>query len=303
MQGLSDDHMLSVRTGADVLDFQPVAEERLDELNILLRVLWQLLPLRGAARAALPAGQRLIHDLDFLEDLQTSREGRQRLALVLVRDGDLELVKVVEHVQLRQVQRRVVVDLVRVGHHNSVEPACATLTARRHAPLAPHVLQLLADRVELLRREGTAAHARRVRLHDADYVAERAPAECQARQDAAEAGVGGGDVGIGAVIDVEHDGVGALDEDLGAGVLDGLQERDLVDDKGGHDLAVGLEGLDFGLDVVLEQVTVALLKAIGEAADLGLKERGVEDIGDTNTTAGHLCAVCWSNTCDGLILG
>lgn len=87
-----------------------------------------------------------------------------------------------------------------------------------------------------------------------------------------------------AVVNVEHEGVGALDEDLVVAVLGLLHVLDGVDDVRGELGAVLLEAGNLLLDVVLEQVAKALLIARRELAQLALKELLVEDLVDANTT-------------------
>lgn len=83
--------------------------------------------------------------------------------------------------------------------------------------------------------------------------------------DASDGGVGGGDVGVGAEVDVEHDGVAALHEDLlvaGEGVV---EEGDGVGDHGEEDGEVALDLLELLLGVVLELAVAGL--------ELGLEVR------------------------------
>lgn len=63
----------------------------------------------------------------------------------MVRDGDLENGKSVEDVELGEVERRVPVDQVRVLEDDEVEPAAATTTTGRDAPLGSDFLQVNAD--------------------------------------------------------------------------------------------------------------------------------------------------------------
>ena len=293
---LSNDHVLSIRTSTNVLDLQPMAQERLDELDVLLGILRQLLPLRRPARRRLPARQRLVNNLHLLQDIKARGEGIKLLSVVLVRHGDLELVKVVEDVKLGQVQRRVVVDLVGVRDHHSVEPSGTAPTAGGNTPLTALLLELHTKLVELLGWEWPAANTGSVGLYDADNLLQRSPSEGQTGQDSSQAGVGAGDVRVGSVVNIQHDGVCALDKDAGLALLGGLQEWDLVNDKGSELLAVFLERRDFSLWVILEQVSVALLEAGSYAAELGLEQLLIEDLADTDTAPGHLCAVCWPNT-------
>ncbi len=56
---------------------------------------------------------------------------------------------------------------------HSIEPAAAALAPRDRAELMADAREMLAVLVEQLRGERTRAHARGVRLHDAEHVVER----------------------------------------------------------------------------------------------------------------------------------
>lgn len=99
-------------------------------------------------------------------------------------------------------------------------------------------------------------------------------------EDAAEAGVARGDVGVGAVVDVQEQGIGAFDEDVGglvgrsvavavgrgrddALVADGLsQQRGLVHDVALEFLAESLQLLDLDFDIVSLQCGIAVEFAV-----------------------------------------
>lgn len=220
------------------------ADELLDKLHVRPRIGGQIVVrLCARGRLALPPGQRLVVHVDLAQHLEVGGEVLEGLAVVAVAGGDLELVKVVEDVELGEVERGVVVAGVRVLDDDEIEPAAAALAARRDADLVPDLLELLALGVELFGWEGPAADAGRVRFYNADDFAEGAPAEGGAGENAAEAGVGGGYVGVGAVVDVEHEGVCAFDEDGRVVLLGGGEEGDGVDDEGGEFGAVGLRVL------------------------------------------------------------
>jgi hypothetical protein len=72
---------------------------------------------------------------------------------------------------------------------------------------------ILADLVVLLGRERPLADPRRVGLADAEHIADRARAHAGAGRRLRRHGVGRGDVGIGAVVDVEQRALRALEQD------------------------------------------------------------------------------------------
>lgn len=189
---------------------------------------------------------------------------------------------------------RVAVDGRRVADQHQVEPAAAALAARRDADFAADALQALAvvgvggrDLGVEFRGEWARADAGRVCLHHADDVGagrrQRLGTETgKTGEDAAEAGVARGDVGVGAVVDVQEQGIGAFDEDVGrlvgrsvavavavgrgrddALVADGLsQQRGLVHDVALELLAETLQLLNLDFNVVSLQCGVAVELAV-----------------------------------------
>ena len=94
--------------------------------------------------------------------------------------------------------------------------------------------------VELLGGKGPGADAGGVGLDDAVDVLDVEGRDGQAGDDAADARVGAGDEGVGAVVDVEHERVGALDQHALAGLECGGDERHGIDHVGAQLLVVRL---------------------------------------------------------------
>lgn len=92
-----------------------------------------------------------------------------------------------------------------------VEPAASALAAGAGPPLAADVLQLGADLALVLCGKGALADPRRVSLDDADDAVDLGRIDGQPREDAAEARVAAGNVGVCTVVDIEHESIGALD--------------------------------------------------------------------------------------------
>lgn len=294
---LPNDHVLLAGTSADVLNVH--AGELLNVLDVLARVLRQLLPLLQTHSVGLPTGQGHVLDVHGVEHGQVGGETGNLLSVVLVRHGDLDLLEVVENVQLGQVDRVVPVDRVGVLDENQVEPSAAALAAGGHAELTADLLQLLAHLVQLLGRERTGADAGGVGLDDTNGLPDLAGVEVKAGENSTEASVGGGDEGVSAVVDVQHESVGALDEHLNVALDRALNQRNLVNDVGLQALAVLVEALDLVLGVVLENVAVALLVTVGKVAQLLVETGFVEDVGDTDTAASGLGGVCGANSLAG----
>ena len=104
-------------------------------------------------------------------------------------------------------------DLDRLAHQHRVEPAAAPPPPGHGAELAAALAEALADLVGELGRERAAADPRRVGLGDAEHKADRRRADPRPGRRLAGHRVRRGDVGIGAVIDIEHRALRALEQD------------------------------------------------------------------------------------------
>ena len=100
-----------------------------------------------------------------------------------------------------------------LAHQHRVEPAAAALAPGDGAELAPPLAQPLADRVVQLGRERPLADPRGVGLDDAEHEADRSRPHAGAGRGHARQRVRGGDVGIGAEVDVEQRALRPLEQD------------------------------------------------------------------------------------------
>src|SRR5690606_37063906 len=139
-----------------------------------------------------------------------------------------------EHVELGDAQATDAVDRHRALQRDDVDPAAAARAAGGGAVFLAAVAQALAVFVVELGRERAAADAGGVGLADAQHVVDRVRTHAGAGQRTANGGVGAGDVGIGAVVDVEQRALRALVQHLLALLAQ------LVEDAGD----VGLHRLD-----------------------------------------------------------
>lgn len=124
-----------------------------------------------------------------------------------------------------------------------------------------------------------------VGLDDTNDVVNLGRVDGKTGDDTTKTGVAGGDIGVGAVVDIQHEGVGTLDEDLVAAVLGLLHVLDGIDGVAGELDAVLLEAGNLVLDIVLEEITESLLVAGGELPELALKDLLVEDLVDSDTAS------------------
>lgn len=236
--------MVTSRTSTDPLD-RNTTQPALNVLNIRASIGRQVLVLLDTHGVTLPAGEGNILDLDLLQDFRIGRHRVLRAGAVgqNVSDTDLDLVKVIEHVQLGQVKGRVVVDSLGVAAQDHVEPTATTSAAGGDTELLTHALQLVASVVQLLTGERTRADTGSVGLNDTDDGADAGGVEGEGLDGTAQTGGRGGHEGVSAVVQVQHESVGALDEGVG-GVLVLLKEGQLVDDVRAQAFTVFLVLLD-----------------------------------------------------------
>lgn len=115
------------------------------------------------------------------------------------------------------------------------------------------------------------------------------------------------------MVNVQHKSVCALYQNLCILLLGRSEERDLIDNVWSKLLAKTLGALSVEpaarrggatanlvpgnllVDVVLEQVTKALLEPVGQSPELCLEDGLIEEIAHAEATPGHLCAVGWAN--------
>ena len=131
----------------------------------------------------------------------------------MIAGADLDAVETIEHVELGQRQAVDAADPHGLAHQHRVEPAAAALAPGVDAEFLAAAADLLADLVMQFGRKRALADPGRIGLADSEHVADRARAHAGAGRRLRRHGVGRGDVGIGAVIDVEHRALRALEQD------------------------------------------------------------------------------------------
>ena len=198
--------------------------------------------------------------------------------------ADRDLVHIAEDVQLGQgdVGGCLALDTVAGGH--DVDGAHPAGTARLGAVFTAGLPQLLGLLAEPLAGEGALAHAGGVGLHHTDDLVHLGGGQAGAHRGVGRHSVGGGGVGIDAVVQIPQGAQLGLKEDvlpLGLGLA---QECAGIADKGldllaevrhpGHHLVhgVGLGPVDLGEDQVLPLQNVL---------EVGLEMLGIEEL------AGH----------------
>ena len=185
-------------------------------------------------------------------------------------------------------------ELDRLADQHGVEPAAAARPAGDGAELVAALAQPLADRVDELGRERAGADARRVGLGDAEHEADAV---------GADAGPGGrrrrhrvrrGDERVGAVVDVEHGALRALEQDAAAGALqlgqpqpDRLGERQQARARSrpaARSRSSRVDRLD--AEAAAQRVVVQQ-----QLVELGVERRRVGEVADADGAARHLVLV------------
>mmetsp|Transcript_23520 Transcript_23520/g.49756 ORF Transcript_23520/g.49756 Transcript_23520/m.49756 type:complete len:616 (-) Transcript_23520:291-2138(-) len=241
-----------------------------------------------------PSRHRLINHLDLRHGFQTTRHGIQNLPLVFIRPPDLHLGQSREDVQLGQIQRGEPINERGILHLGNVEPSHPSRSPGGRAPLGPHDAEVLADGTGYLALElggeGSLAHARAIRLGGAVNPVDLLGTHAQSGEHRSDGGVARRHVGVRSEIDVEHGGVGALDENFFprvvrvVGVLDGI---------GGHGADLGSDGF------VVRQLTVDVDFQSGkgahvrgrEFAEAHFEEVKVLEVADANAVAADFGSV------------
>src|SRR6185369_18064322 len=113
-----------------------------------------------------PAGELLVDGLAALELFGADRQDLGERLFELVADADLHYLDSVEHVELGDAQAGGAVQLDRALQRRGVEPPGAPRPARGGAELPAALAQALAHVVRQLGREGTLAHASRIRSEE-----------------------------------------------------------------------------------------------------------------------------------------
>ena len=216
-------------------------------------------------------------------------------AVDVVRHADLHRLEGVEDVELGERDLRERVEPHRLTHHRHVEPPAPATPAGVGAELPADLAQLVARFVEQFGRERPRTDAGHVRLGDADHAVDVPGADTGAHARAPRNRVRRGDVGVGAVVDVEEGRLGALEQHvlprLERLVHEGHGIGDVGPDAGQHvlEVAVGeFVGVEAEAVVHLRQDEVLLGH---DVAELLAEDLRVEHVLQADADAGGLVGV------------
>src|SRR6185437_5739584 len=216
------------------------------------------------------------------------------LAVHLVAHADRHLVQAGQDVQLGQEVAGDAVHPGRVPGDDRVEPAAAARPAGGHAVLAARLAQPFAGVVAQFGGEGPLADAGRVGLDDADDIGNPRRPDPRPGAGAARGGGGGGDERVGAVVHVEHGGLGALQQHHLVLVQRPAQDQPGVGHVGpepvGVPLVLGRDRLGFDPAPVVDLGQDLVLLAQHQV-ELLPQDAGVEQVLDADPGPGDLVAV------------
>lgn len=181
------------------------AQELFQAQHISLAIDWQLLEGGALGDVLFPAAHGLVlHRHSAVGSERSGHVAQGLLAIHQVLCADLHLVHARQHVQLGEVDLRDSVHHRRVLQLRNVDPAASARATRRGSVLAAIGPQLLAHRVYQLTGKRALAHPSAVGLHDPSHVIDGLGRNAEPGADAADGGVGGGDVRIGAEVKIQH---------------------------------------------------------------------------------------------------
>lgn len=257
-----------------------------DELYILSRILRQFTVLSHAYSARLPARHLDVGDLHVIQNIKICGKRGKLLSIVVVLGGNLNLVEVVKNVQLGQIECIVPVDRDAEFDDDEIEPAAAPFPAGGDAKFPADGLQFFADCIALFGRERSTTNTSSVGFDDANNFFDLPRVEVETGEDPSETGIGRSYVGVGAVVNVKHEGIGAFYKHAHISLDRRLDQRDLVDDERGETLAISIEALDLIFRIVLQEIAIAFLVSRREVSKLAVETFLVENVGNVNAATG-----------------
>src|ERR1022692_2400141 len=161
VEGVSpDDGLIPVGSRRDDRDGH--ADERLQTLQVIDGIIRQVLGARDAHGRLFPSRQIFVNRSAFAEVPRQQRRRIDDLAVDLVADANADRVEAVEHIELRDAQRRTAVMHDRAAQRDGVEPTAAPPSAGYRSELMADARQMLAVFIEQFGRKRARADTRRI---------------------------------------------------------------------------------------------------------------------------------------------
>jgi hypothetical protein len=237
-----------VACGADGDDFDGDADVVFEAGDVMFGLGGELVEGGDVIEGVMPACDGFVAGGGLGEFKGVGGEPVSRRAIDCVVGADVELVEGGEDIEEHEGGAGGAGDGDGVAEGDGVDPSAAAGASGGGAVFVAACADFFADGVVEFGGEGAGADAGGVGLDDAEGGVDGFGGEASADGESGAA-VGGGDVGDGAVVDVEEDGVGAFEEEAFF-VFDGLvEEFGGVGDEGAELFAAGAVLLEHGVPV------------------------------------------------------
>ena len=228
------------------------------------------------------------------EILGAGREVFDPLAIEFVGHTHLDRIELIEHIELGDRQAVEAVHLHGVAADHAVEPATAPASAGGGAVFSAAVAKVVIETALQFGRKGTLAHPGGVGLRHADHPVDQGGAHTGTDAGPPRHRVGGGHVGVGAMVEIEQGALGPLKEDVLAGPGGLVDRARAIHHMGSESLAIagvlgdhrlGIERIE-AVDLLQEVVL------LGQRAQQPVAQPfGVEQVDHTDTVAIRLVRI------------
>src|SRR5215472_12987440 len=225
------------------------------------------------------------------------------LAAEVVADTDLNVWHLVQDVKLGQGHGGGAIDPDGVARDSTVEPAHPARPAGDRAELVAALANGVAHVVRELGRKGSVADTRGVALANHNGFVDARRRDAGTCAGAARSAIGAGDVRVRAEVQVEHGGLGAFKENVGAPV-----ERVVDDRKGVADIGIQRPSVP---EVLLDHVVVVkrlfrvealkgrVLDLANDEIELLAHEDLLLEVADPKADSPDLVGVCGTDAAPG----
>ncbi len=227
----------------------------------------------------------------WLHQLERVKIRRKVLNLLLadgVSDANLDLIELVEHIEFCDCNLLDAVDAERILQTYHVQPATAARAACRRSEFAAGFAQKFSRAVVEFRWKWAIADAGRIRFHNADdgfNAVGGIPSPVQAPP---LVGIGGGDEGIRAVVDVEQRSLCPFGEDIFLLLQGGIQIQRSVGDVFVDFFVEFLVLVNHGIDIEFRRIVhfaEQLVLFFNVAFQFLAQDVAVEQVDDTDAGA------------------
>ena len=186
-----------------------------------------------------PPPQDLVNRLTAREGMRVPRGNLDLLTPVFVGDRHREVVEIIQNIAESQGGRLHRVHPDRVTRQDRIEPAATSGPSGGRAILAAPFADPASGFPDLFRWERARPDAARVGLEDTQDPGDSGRANSRPGARPSRGGAGGGDEGIGAMVQVQQRSLGTLEKKILSLIETAMEEVDGVGDEGFQRLAEG----------------------------------------------------------------